>query len=64
MVVVFQQCEGCIQAWDLFSSSAHNIPKAQAQAHHVHDEDSNHNQSQMEQDYHTRRECGPQSAAE
>ena len=41
---------------DLFSS-AHNIPKAQAQAcHHHHDEDSNHNQSQMKQDELTRTE--------
>ncbi|XP_034225721.1 T-complex protein 1 subunit gamma-like [Prunus dulcis] len=41
---------------DLFSS-AHNIRKAQAQAHHnLHDEDSNHNQSQMKQDELNRRE--------
>ncbi|CAB4307465.1 unnamed protein product [Prunus armeniaca] len=45
-------------------SSAHIIPKAQAQAHHdVHDEDSNQNQSQIKQDDLTRREGGPESAA-
>ncbi|KAI5342714.1 hypothetical protein L3X38_010590 [Prunus dulcis] len=44
------------QAVHLFSS-AHNIPKDQAQAHHhLHDEDSNHDQSQMKQDELTRRE--------
>ncbi|BFG28788.1 hypothetical protein CerSpe_150620 [Prunus speciosa] len=52
------------EAVNLFSS-AHNIPKAQAQAHHhVHDEDSNHNQSQMKQHDLTRREGGPESAAD